>query len=377
MTATGATTGRGAPLIIDAAAGTNGRARASDPVIRVEDLAWVEMEKPDLDAAERFTHAFGFATAVRTPQELHLRGTLPGPACLIIRRGRRARFVAPVYRASSRTDLERLARALDGAVRPLAGPGGGYGIDVHDPSGSLVRVVAEVEELPALAEQQALTLNVGTRADRINAVQRPPHEAARVQRLGHVELETTRFRRTLDWYLENLGLIVSDYLFLRGQRDRGPVMAFARCDRGRIATDHHTLALYLGPRERLAHTAYQVSDLDAIAMGAGYLAGSGGAHVWGIGRHVEGSAVFNFWRDPDGFLFEHYSDGDRFDDTVRPDWAPMQASRLTQWGPPPTAGYLGSRPSLSLFRAVLAALREKDNDIDLRRLLGLARVTIS
>ena len=63
---------------------------------------------------------------------------------------------------------------------------------------------------------------------RANATQRPARHAAEIQRLGHVVLGTTRFRAALDWYLDTLGLIVSDFLYLDGQRERGPVMAFIR-----------------------------------------------------------------------------------------------------------------------------------------------------
>lgn len=35
--------------------------------------------------AERFAHDFGFATAYRDDVEVHLRGTLPGSPCMIIR----------------------------------------------------------------------------------------------------------------------------------------------------------------------------------------------------------------------------------------------------------------------------------------------------
>jgi len=37
--------------------------RARNPVIKVEDLAWLEFEKPDLDRAERFARDFGLSTA--------------------------------------------------------------------------------------------------------------------------------------------------------------------------------------------------------------------------------------------------------------------------------------------------------------------------
>ena len=43
-----------------------------------------------------------------------------------------------------------------------------------------------------------------------------------------------------------LDLIVSDFLFFPGQRERGPTMSFIRCDRGAEPADHHTLAMALG-----------------------------------------------------------------------------------------------------------------------------------
>ena len=68
---------------------------------------------------------------------------------------------------------------------------------------------------------------------RVNATQRPARRAG-ARSSGSVtwSLGTTRFRPALDWYLRHLGLIVSDFLYLDGQRERGPAMAFIRCDRG-------------------------------------------------------------------------------------------------------------------------------------------------
>ena len=73
------------------------RGRAAEPIIKVHDLAWLEFEKPDLERAEAFAHAFGFTTALRTAHELQLRGTDPGSPCVLIRRGPRSRFVGPAH----------------------------------------------------------------------------------------------------------------------------------------------------------------------------------------------------------------------------------------------------------------------------------------
>ena len=159
-----------------------------NPVIKVEDLAWLEFEKPDLDAAERFAHDFGLATAYRSEAELHLRGTLPGSQAVIIRR------------AGGRGSSPRLPGLVPGGppapgaptgtdVRERRGPGGGAVVELADPVGMPVRVVADVDELPQLPQRSPLTLNFGE-ARRINVPQRPPRAPGQVERLGHVVLET-------------------------------------------------------------------------------------------------------------------------------------------------------------------------------------------
>ncbi|MFJ1536400.1 VOC family protein [Streptomyces mirabilis] len=350
--------------------------RSRNPVIKVADLAWLEFEKPDLDRAEVFARDFGFAVAARTEGELWLRGTFAGSPCMVIRRGRASRFIGPAFRAAERADLDRLARATGGTVRDIGVPGGGQSVALLDPSGLPVRVVHCAEQLPALPEQEPLILNFGTDHRRTNATQRPPREPSRIQRLGHVVLETRVFARTLDWYLDTLGMIVSDFLFLDGQRGRGPTMTFIRCDQGSVAVDHHTLALHLGPGTGYVHSAYQVTDFDAIAVGGEYLAERGYKRSWGIGRHIQGSQLFDYWRDPDHFMLEHFADGDLFSCDLEPGWAPMSASGLAQWGPPVTRDFLGANPSPAKLREVMTALRG-DNELDPARLLGLMKAMSS
>ncbi|MET9587722.1 VOC family protein [Streptomyces sp. NPDC006539] len=350
--------------------------RSRNPVIKVADLAWLEFEKPDLDRAEVFARDFGFAIAARTEHELWLRGTFAGSPCMVIRKGYTSRFIGPAFRAAERADLDRLADATGSTVRDIGVPGGGQSVALLDPSGLPVRVVHCTEQLPALPEQEPLILNFGTDHRRTNATQRPPREPSRIQRLGHVVLETRVFARTLDWYLDTLGMIVSDFLFLDGQRERGPTMAFVRCDQGSVAVDHHTLALHLGPGTGYVHSAYQVTDLDAIGAGGEYLTERGYQRSWGIGRHIQGSQLFDYWRDPDHFMLEHFADGDLFSCDLEPGWAPMSASGLAQWGPPVTRDFLGANPSPAKLREVMTALRG-DNELDPARLLGLMKAMSS
>ena len=352
--------------------------RSRNPVIRIVDLAWLEFEKPDLTRAEAFARAFGFQTAQRGPDELHLRGTQAGAPCVILRHGPRTRFTGAAFRACDEVDVLRLADKFGAPTRPLPESIGGLSVDLIDPSGMPVRVVAGMHELPDLPDQQSHVFNFGRALRRTNTGQRPPRVPARVQRLGHLVVQSTRYLQALDWYLDNLGMIVSDFQFFPGQRERGPTMSFIRCDRGSTPADHHTLAIALGPADRYLHSAYQVSDLDALAAGGEYLGERGYFRSWGIGRHIQGSQIFDYWRDPDGFMVEHFADGDLFDNTLEPGWAPLTASGLAQWGPPATKDFLGTdlKSARHELVSMITALRA-DNEFDIRRLVGLLKVATS
>jgi catechol 2,3-dioxygenase-like lactoylglutathione lyase family enzyme len=347
--------------------------RSKNPLVKVTGLAWLEFEKPDLDRAGRFGTDFGFTVAEQTPQTLVLRGRQAGAACLVVRRGPSARFAGVVFHAAAREDLDRLARGTGGTVTAYRG---GHAVQLRDPSGFSVRVVHGVSQLPALPERAPLPLNFGSEPTRVNATQRPARRPAEIERLGHVVLGTTRFRAALDWYLDTLGLIVSDFLYLDGQRDRGPTMAFIRCDLGSVPADHHTLAMLLQPRTEYVHSAYQLTDLDEVAASGEYLRERGYRHAWGLGRHIQGSQIFDYWRDTDRLMFEHYADGDVFDRTAEPGWAPFTVSGLAQWGPKATADFTGARdPGVAL--AAIKALRDKGNEIDLPALRGLIKAMSS
>ncbi len=352
--------------------------RSRNPVIKVHDIAWLEFEKPDLTQAEAFASAFGFTTVFRTGSELHLRGTDPGAPCVLIRRGATTRFRGIAFTAQDEADLLRLEKATGARTRALPDTIGGMAIDLVDPSGIPVHVVAGTRQLDALPMQTPHTFNFGDDLNRVNATQRPPRVPTKVERLGHVVLQSTTYIKALNWYLDNLGMIVSDFQFFAGQRDRGPTMSFIRCDRGMSPADHHTVALALGPTNRYLHSAYQVCDLDALAAGGEYLKDHGYQRSWGIGRHIQGSQIFDYWRDPDGFLVEHFADGDMFDCTLEPGWAPLTASGLAQWGPRATNDFLGINPR-SLpheARTMFAALRAH-NEFDFRSLIGLMKVANS
>jgi hypothetical protein len=352
--------------------------RSRNPVIKVVDIAWLAFEKPDLTRSEAFARAFGFHIAYSAPDEVRLRGTRTGSPCVIVRRGARTRFAGAAFRAGDEADLRRLADSFGAHPRPLPDSVGGQSVDLIDPSGMQVRVVAGMHELPELPVQHPHAFNFGGDVLRTNITQRPPRVPARVERLGHLVVQSTKYLETLNWYLDNLGMIVSDFLFFPGQRRRGPTMSFIRCDQGSTPADHHTLAIALGPANRYVHSAYQVADLDALAAGGEYLRERGYLRSWGIGRHIQGSQIFDYWRDDDGLLVEHFADGDMFDNTLEPGWAPFAASGLAQWGPPASRDFLGTDAKSARHELVsaISALRTR-NEFDISRLIGLLKVPLS
>ena len=58
-------------------------------------------------------------------------------------------------------------------------------------------------------------------------------------------------------------------------------------------------------------------------------------HAWGLGRHVQGSQVYDYWFDPWGHIHEHMCDGDQINNTHEHRmWGPGdQTGAGDQWGP--------------------------------------------
>ena len=100
--------------------------------------------------------------------------------------------------------------------------------------------------------------------------------------------------------------------------------------------------------------------------------GTRGAWAW----HIQGSQIFDYWRDPDRAMFEHYADGDVFDAAMEPGWSPLSVSGLSQWGPRATAEFTGSNDPRVVVEAI-KALRDKGNEVDLRALRGLIKAMSS
>jgi catechol 2,3-dioxygenase-like lactoylglutathione lyase family enzyme len=299
-------------------------------VIKVKDVAYVRFAAPDLDAMERFLTDFGLVVSAREGGVLYARGTDPSPYAHVTEPGDAA-FRGVAFEAASAGDLEAASR-LEGAsgVEKIDAPGGGQRVRFTDPDGFAVEVVHDREELAPLPVRSASPLNRGSERPRLGQLQRVEAGPASVKRLGHVVLRVSDFRRSEAWYKSRFGFLASDEVYL-GERDN-VVTAFLRCDRGDEYTDHHTF-LCVGVGEvGFDHAAFEVEDIDAVMLGHDQLVQAGYEHHAGIGRHVLGSQVFDYWRDPWGHVLEHFTDGDLLN-RQHPTALHDPATALgTQWG---------------------------------------------
>lgn len=347
------------------------RGRAADPIIKVVDIAYVRFAKPDLAAITRFGADFGLLPAGETADAVYLRGYGDLPFCYAAERAAAPAFLGFGLVAAAASDLERVA-ALPGAgpIEPLHEPGGGRRVRLTAPNGIALDVVHGQTRVGATPMRSALVLNSAEATPRLNAAQRAPSGPAQVKRLGHVVLLTRQHARMLSWLLRSFGLIVSDYQMLPG--DAGPAIAFLRCDLGATPADHHSVALAAGFTDAFEHAAFEVQDLDAVALGGEHLRRQGWTHAWGIGRHILGSQLFDYWRDPDGMLIEHYADGDRFDADTPTGSSPFSRHSLAQWGPPLPKDFIDTSMTPRKAMQLVSALAG-NSDFSLKKLVGMAK----
>lgn len=346
-------------------------ARHPDPTVRAQALAYLLFERPDLDKAEQFLNDFGLQTALRSPNTLYLRGAGPEPFCYRVQRAEKPRFVGFGFAVSSREDLIRLSQ-LPGAsaIEAAAYPGGGERVCLIDPSGFRVEAIHGQTPSEVLPHRDALPCNTAVHQPRINDTQRPPVNPPEVLRLGHLVLEVADFQATCGWYTEHFGLIPSDVQVLP---DGSPAVVFMRLDLGDTPADHHTLAMAQGFMPLYSHSACEVIDADAVGMGQRILKERGWKHAWGIGRHILGSQIFDYWQDPWGAKHEHYCDGDVFTADHPMGVHPVSREAMAQWGQDMPASFTKPKLTPAALRGLVHNLRHSP-DLSLKKLITLAKL---
>lgn len=299
-------------------------------VVKVEGIAFVRFRAPDLVEMRSFLDDFGLAPVREGDGQLFSRAAGSAPVVHIAELGQPG-FIGLGLQAAHLTDLEALARHENVAIAPFDAPGGGYIVSLIDPDGNRVEVVAGQTPTEPLPLPDREPWNSAASHPRLRTAKRMEAGPAHVLRLGHAVLNVSDFRTSERWYKDRFGLLTSDEVALPAGLAAG---AFLRCDRGDVPTDHHTLFMLQHPEgPGFNHAAFEVADLDDLMLGHEHLKEAGRKAEWGIGRHILGSQVFDYWRDPWGHTLEHWTDGDLFTAADAPRTADVGELLGVQWGP--------------------------------------------
>jgi hypothetical protein len=345
-------------------------ARCNDPLVKASRLAYLMWERPDLDKADRFLNDFGLVSVEKSENDMFHRAYEKAPFCYWVKKGNKARFIGWALEVSTEQDLQVISKQFQNCpIESHPGPCGGKMIKLTDPAGFELHVVWGLSRYPALPTRSPISHNTAYTQERVNATQRS-ETRSEVIRLGHVVLEVANFQEVAAWYTQNFGFIPSDVQVLP---DGSPAVAFMRLNKGDTPADHHTLALAQGFMACYSHSAYEVIDADAVGMGQRLLREQGYKHAWGIGRHILGSQIFDYWNDPWGYKHEHYSDGDCFTADQPTGIHEVTKEAMSQWGQPMPGSFTKPKMTPSAIAALIKNLNTVP-DLTFKKLVTLAKL---
>ena len=303
-------------------------------VISVSDLAYCRLRVPDLDKAEQFLLDFGLVAAGTMDGRRYYRASDPSPYCYVTEPGDE-RFLGFAFRAKSAADLERLAAEAGKEIEPIDAPGGGRRVRMFEPNGYAVDVVWGIEPAPAIdVVRQPYNSGSAPLLRKGELFRLPPAGVTPVKRLAHVVLATPKVVETVAWFKDTLGMMSSDDIVVGPAKT--PLGSFLRLDEGDDYVDHHSVFVIGSPTAGLQHLSFEVQDIDAVLADHHYLKRLGRyEHLWGIGRHLLGSQVFDYWSDPFGYPHEHWADSDRLNAATPPNQWDVHEGLVNQWGEEP------------------------------------------
>lgn len=302
-------------------------------VINVKDIAYIRYQAPDLELMEVCLQDFGMQTLKKSGSALYMRGYGRAPFVHVTEKGEKATLGFGLQ-LESMEDLEKLALHLQLPIADNVEPGGGRILKLIDPDGFQVDALFGQSENESISVREPVELNPAFNRKRFGEVVRVAPGASHVMRCGHLALLVSDYQKSYQFYNDLFGFKPSDTYF--AETPENVIAAFMHCDLGSSYSDHHTLALITSPdgKARFDHGAFEILDFDDLMRGNELLKSNGHEHSWGIGRHIQGSQLFDYWRDPFGNKIEHWTDGDLVNEDSPVGNASVSGDELKQWAPP-------------------------------------------
>ncbi|KAK5136531.1 hypothetical protein LTR08_002875 [Meristemomyces frigidus] len=317
--------------------------------VRLVKLAHMRYQHPDLPKITTFLKDFGMhvvqqRTAADGTEQIWFAGYGPDQYVYYAQSGPEKAFLGGTYEVESYAELEKAAR-IEGASGILDlsdAPGGGHMVTLRDPEGFAINVMFGQTEAAKGAFPEKVLLNDESAKPRVRKFNRYTPGPAAVHKLGHYGLCVQDFDQQLQWYTRNFNFAPTDFLYVPlpsegGKGTEGPqkkdVAVFAHIDRGEDAVDHHTFFMSTNKTAHVHHCSFEVHDYDTQHLGHQWLAKQEYTSVWGIGRHILGSQIFDYWWDTTGNMIEHYADGDLVNKDTPIGWGSAGDESLAVWGP--------------------------------------------
>ncbi|CAO2657847.1 Nn.00g071070.m01.CDS01 [Neocucurbitaria sp. VM-36] len=314
-----------------------------DAQIKLTKLVHMRYQHPNLDEITTFLRDFGMSVAKKTDGKRWYKGYGEDAYVYYAQQGEK-KFLGGTFEVESYSELEKAA-ALPGAsaIQELTdAPGGGYMVTLHDPEGFPVNLLHGQTKNPPGPFPEVLTTNYEHDKPRVARFQRFKPGPAAVHKLGHYGLCVQDFSAEMSWYTRTFNIVPTDFLYVSLPPDspsdstttpKKDVAIFAHIDRGAAYVDHHTIFFSTNPTSHVHHCSFEVHDFDTQSLGHEWLAKKGYTSVWGVGRHILGSQLFDYWWDTTGNMIEHYADGDLVNEDTPVGWGEAGDESLAVWGP--------------------------------------------
>ena len=334
----------------------------SQPICKISDLIFTRFKLVDLDKQKEFMNHFGCQLAYETDNSIFFKGSGSYPYIYVASKGDQNKCIGMAYKVNAFEDLQNLSTNLNVEIVDNDEPGGGKKVTLIDPEGLEIEIYYGINEIdPEIKTSPKLNTGNSTEriksnspndGDRVNELQRIGQASdewqleddkwvynlrTSVKRVGHTAINCKDAKESIRWYSENLGLLVTNYIM--GPDGSDHMGAFMRADTGDIPAEHHILNNVQFPGDGdfapYGHAGYEVSgSVDDLMAGHHHLKSVDKyPHEWGIGRHLLGSQMYDYWRDAYGFTHEHWTDGDFLDSSHPPEKTPFRDTIMAQYGP--------------------------------------------
>ncbi|GME29198.1 Glyoxalase/Bleomycin resistance protein/Dihydroxybiphenyl dioxygenase [Neofusicoccum parvum] len=303
--------------------------------ISVLRIAHVYYQHKDINDVCKFLADFGFVEERRAGERIYFRGYGTEPFVYCAEKADEDMFGGAAFAVASFEDLELAQQLIPSASEIYElddAPGGGQCVTFHDPvDGFPFHLVYGQSPADPRASFPQLDFNFPNDKKRaVNHFQRFAKGPAPVHKMGHFGVCVTDFAKAYEFYTTKFNFKASDLLHDEAGRQ---TTAFMHIDLGEELVDHHSFFLFEGPEHHVHHSSFEVHDFDIQVLGHDWLRERGYRNCWGVGRHILGSQIFDYWFDPSGFILEHYVDGDLVNCEAETKLSQASPHGLHIWGP--------------------------------------------